>query len=190
MQPLSYQSSETSCWIVCMLNGIRYLLKKSRVETPTYRLIHSLLRDSGIAYIQERDLEKLREVYWRLGKYTPLKFECEIGEDVTAAVKNLEFKKKSVAVCLIGDGDHAILLNQRHGKWLHAFDPWWYARPKKRQENAPQHLKFPLDDRFVNVKIQEPHFLEERVDQNEYINGRAYQMGEISLRFITIIRKD
>ena len=93
MQPLSYQLAETSCWVACMLNGIRCLLKKegeNRVETPVYRIVHSLLQDRGVVYYEEWDLEALKEVYWRLEKYTGLAFEHQQGGKVKSTLRSLE----------------------------------------------------------------------------------------------------
>ena len=128
MQPLSYQLAETSCWPACVLNGIRVLLGEKRLETPVYRIVHSLLQDRGVFYYKKRDRKALKEVYWRLEKYTGLAFECRRRGKVEPALRRLELNGDQVAICDVGDGDHSILLTKRNGNWLRAFDPYWYPR--------------------------------------------------------------
>ena len=112
MQPLSYQLADSSCWVACIFNGIRFLLRENRLATPVYRIVHSLLQDRGVIYHNERDLEALKEVYWRLERYTGLVFEHQRGNEVDPTLRCLELEGDQVAICDVGNGDHSILLTE------------------------------------------------------------------------------
>ncbi len=184
MQLLSYQLAETTCWVACMLNGIRCLLKQDRVATPVYRIVHSLLQDRGVVYYEERDLEALKEVYWRLEKYTGLAFEHQQGGDVEPTLRRLDLNGDQVAICDVGNGDHSILLTKRKGDWLRAFDPYWYA---ERQANPNVQI---VRKWHANTEICQNHLLDDAFGAHEeaYGLGQAYPMGKnLKKRFMTVI---
>ena len=185
-QPLSYQLAETTCWPACVLNGIRFLLKQDRLETPVYRIVHSLLQDYGVVYYEERDLEALMEVYWRLEKYTGLTIKYWQGKDVAPTLRDLELNGDQVAICDVGDGDHSILLTKRRDNWLKSFDPYWYSR-----RNPDSEIVRIVDFWHANTKILQCHLLEEdsRAHEKAYQRGEAYPMGDERTRFMTVIRK-
>ena len=184
MQPLSYQLAETTCWIACMLNGIRYLLKHNRLVTPVYRAVHSLLQDRGVVYYEEGDLEALNEVYWRLERYTNLTFKYSRGCDVEPTLRRLKLSGDQVAICDVGDGDHSILLVERNDGWLKAFDPYWYAQ-RIENENV-----LVVGEWCANINICENHLLGDDLPahQEAYGLGQAYPMGQApETRFMTVI---
>lgn len=186
MQPLSYQLAETSCWVACMLNGIRFLLGQNRLATPVYRIVHSLLQDRGVVYYEERDLEALKEVYWRLEKYTGLVFEDHGGGRVAPALRDLDLDGDQVAVCDVGDGDHTILLTERRDDWLKAFDPWWYDEP------TPTEIVRIVDEWHANREILQDHLLDDDLaaHREAFELGQAYPMGQnLETRFMTVIRR-
>ena len=187
MQPLCYQSGETTCWVACMVNGIRFVLEQDRIPTAVYRLLHSVLRNAGVRYDAESGRAALDNLLEWLNVHTDLFFAVHVGDEVAETINNLQYNWQSVAVCDIGNGDHSILLNQRRGEWFSAFDPWWYGPPGSRRRNA--NLRFPADDRFVNVKIRQSHLVDENLDENKYNIGRAYQMGEIGSRFVIVVER-
>jgi len=187
MQPLSYQFAETSCWVACMLNGIRYLLKQDRVATPIYRLVHSLLKDRGVVYYEERDLEALKEVYWRLEKYTELAFECKQGCDVEQTLRHLDLNRDQVAICDVGDGNHSILLTERNDEWLRAFDPYWYDQRKPDEK-----IVRIVHEWHANAEILQSHLLDDDLQAHEeaFERGEAYPIGQdLGTRFLTVIGK-
>lgn len=158
-----------------MINGIRYLLEQDRIQTSVYRELHSLLRNYGVMYDTERCRAALDNILEWLNQHTGSACTSYQGDGVAPALELLEFNWRSVAVCDTGNSDHSILLNQRRGEWFSAFDPWWYGPPVSRQRNAD--LKFPFEDRFVNVKIRQAHLMDENLDVDKFKIGRAYQMG-------------
>ena len=185
MQPLSYQLAETSCWVACMLNGIRVLLRENRLATPVYQIVHSLLQDRGVVYYKKRDLEVLKEVYWRLEKYTDLVFEHHWGKEVDPVLRHLELKSDQVAICDVANGDHSILLTKRKGDWLRAFDPYWYA---EREGNTNVRI---LEKWHANTEILQDHLLDDdlHAHRETYKLGQAYPMGKnLRKRFMTVIR--
>ena len=187
MQPLSYQLTETTCWVACMLNGIRFLLRKNRMATPVYRIVHSLLQDRGVVYYEERDLEALKEVYWRLEKYTKLAFEDWRHGDVEPTLRCLDLNGHQVAICDVGDGDHSILLTDRNGVWLKAFDPYWYA-----QREGNENVRI-MGESHANTEILQSHLLDDDLQAHEeaYGLGQAYPMGQDpETRFMTVIRRN
>ena len=188
MQPLSYQSAEATCWVTCMLNGIRFVLEQDRIPTAEYRRVHRLLRDRGVIFDTVPGRAALNRLLEWLNQNTTLTFTAHEGDEVAEVIENLQFNWRSVAVCDIGNSDHSILLNQKRGEWLSAFDPWWYGPPGSRQRNT--NLKFPSDDRFANVKIRQAHLMDEELDGCNYEIGLAYQMGTVDSRFVTIIKWD
>lgn len=62
MQPLSYQSAEHTCWVTCMVNGIRLVTQTDRIPTSAYLQLHSLLDDDGVFYYTSEQLDRLRAV--------------------------------------------------------------------------------------------------------------------------------
>ena len=187
MQPLSYQLAETSCWVACMLNGIRCLLKQDRVATPVYRIVHSLLQDRGVVYCEERDLEALKEVYWRLEKYTGLAFRHKQGGDVETTLRHLDLNGDQVAICDVGDGNHSILLTERNGEWLRAFDPYWYAQREPEEE-----IVRIVGEWHANTEILQSHLLDDDLQAHEeaFERGEAYPIGQdLETRFMTVIGK-
>ena len=187
MQPLSYQLTETTCWVDSMLNGIRFLLGQNRLATPVYRIVHSLLQDRGVVYYKERDLEALKEVYWRLEKYTGLAFEYQRGGDVEPTLQGLDLGGDQVAICDVGDGDHSILLTERNGDLLRAFDPYWYA-----QREANENVQI-VGEWHANTEILQNHLLDDDLQAHEeaYELGQAYPMGQDpETRFMTVIRRN
>ena len=186
MQPLSYQLAETSCWVACMLNGIRCLLKQDRVATPVYRIVHSLLQDRGVVYYEERDLEALKEVYWRLEKYTGLAFKHKQGGDVEPTLRRLDLNGDKVVICDVGNGDHSILLTKRKGNWLSAFDPYWYDQRKPDEK-----IVRIVDKWHANTEILQSHLLDDSHQDHRkaFGLGQAYPMGKNpKTRFMTVIR--
>ena len=186
MQPLSYQLAKTTCWPACVLNGIRFLLGKNRLETPVYRIVHSLLQDRGVVYYKSRDREALKEVYWRLEKYTGLSFECRRRGRVAPTLLDLDLNGAQVAICDVGNGDHSILLTERNGVWLKAFDPYWYA-----QREANRNVRF-VDEWHANIEFRLDHLINDSCKDHEeaFERGEAFPMGKnIGKRFLTIIEK-
>ena len=190
MQPLSHQLAKHSCWVACMLNGIRCLLEQDRLATPVYRIVHSLLQDRGVVYYKKRDLEALKQVYWRLKKYTGLTFKPYRGEDVEPTLKRLELKGDQVAICDVWNGDHSILFTGRKGVWLRAFDPWWYDN-----RNPDEKIVQVVENWYVNhanTEILQDHLLDEdfQAHKTQYELGQAYPMGpDLKTRFMTVIRR-
>ena len=187
MQPLSYQLAETSCWVACMLNGIRFLLRQNRLATPVYRIVHSLLQDRGVVYDKERDLEALKEICWRLEKYTGLVLEHQRGNEVDSTLRCLKLKGDQVAICDVGDGDHSILLTERKGDWLKAFDPYWYA-----QREATEKVGI-VDEWHANTEVLQDHLLDDDLQAYEeaFERGQAFPMGQdLEMRFMTVIRRN
>ena len=187
MQPLSYQLAESTCWPACVLNGIRFLLRQNRLATPVYRIVHSLLQDRGVVYYKERDLEALKEVYWRLEKYTGLVFEHQQGGDVEPTLRRLDLNGDQVAICDVGDGDHSILLTKRKGNWLRAFDPYWYARRKPDKWIVRIVCVW-----HANIEILQSHLLDGDLQAHKraFERGQAYPIGQdLERRFMTVIRK-
>ena len=187
MQPLSYQLAETTCWPACVLNGIRYLLKQDRVATPVYRIVHSLLQDRGVVYYEERDLEALKEVYWRLEKYTGLVFKHKQGGKVKPTLQRLELNGDQVAICDVGDGDHSILLTKKKGDWLRAFDSYWYD-----QREPDEKIVRIVDKWHANTEILQSHLLDDdlRAHKGAFKRGEAFPIGQdLETRFMTVIGK-
>ena len=187
MQPLSYQLAETTCWVACILNGIRVLLGENRLATPVYRIVHSLLQDRGVVYYEERDLEALNEAYRRLEKYTGLSFACRRGHEVAPALRRLDLNGDRVAICDVRNGDHSILLTERNGAWLSAFDPWWYPR---REANANVRI---AGEWHANTEILQSHLLDDDPEacEDAYGLGQAYPMGpDPETRFMTVIARN
>lgn len=186
MQPLSYQLAETSCWVACMLNGIRCVLKQDRVATPVYRTVHSLLIDNGVEYYEAEDLKALKEVYLCLQNHTGLEFKCRRRGDVEPTLNCLELNGDEVAICDVGNGTHSILLTERKGHWLSAFDPYWYAQ---RQPN--DRIVRTVNRWNANIEIRLDHLINGNCkDHKEALGlGQAFPMGKNpKKRFITVIR--
>ncbi len=187
MQPLSYQLAETTCWPACVLNGIRFLLRENRLETPVYRIVHSLLQDRGVVYYEERDLEALKEVYWRLEKYTGLAFEHQQGGKVEPTLRCLNLNGDQVAICDVWNGDHSILLTKRKGNWLRAFDPYWYARRKPDKKIVRIVCLW-----HANTEILQSHLLGGALPAHKkaFERGEEYPIGQnLETRFMTVIRR-
>lgn len=179
MPLLSYQSAGETCWVTCMVNGIRFVKKEPRISTAAYRLLHHPLRDYGVEYDST-----FEAVLTGVRSLTGLKFTCSRGNDVAPTIEALHFKRQ-VAVCDIGSGDHSILLTGRHKDWFSAFDPWWYERGRR---DIRRRLRFPEDESSTNVKIHREHLLGERRGKG-YGEGMAYQMGKIGSRCLTVIER-
>ena len=62
MQPLSYQSAEHTCWVTCMVNGIRLVTQTDRIPTSAYLQLHSLLDDDGVSYYTTEELKLFEKV--------------------------------------------------------------------------------------------------------------------------------
>lgn len=171
-----------------MLNGIRCLVRQDRIATPVYRIVHSLLQDRGVVYYKERDLEALREVYWRLEKYTGLAFKPYRRGDVASILQRLELKGDQVAICDVGNGDHSILLTKRNGDWLRAFDPWWYDERKPKEKIVK--IVDEWHTNHANTEILQDHLLngDFQTHKRDYALGQAYPMGrDLEMRFMTVI---
>ena len=183
VQPLSYQSAEHSCWVACMVNGIRLVTDSDRVGTPEYRQLHSLLQDEGVPCYEPAELEAFDSVIEEVSNITELHIYRSCGNDVENMLLGLQFNR-CVVVCDIGNGDHSILLHNRMDDWFEGFDPYWY----EEERCGNQLLKFPKGNPTVNVKIRKRHLFSRSVDANAYGNGEEYHMGGIGRRFLTIIR--
>lgn len=174
MQPLSYQLAETTCWPACVLSGVRILLKESRLATPVYRIVHSLLQDHGVVYYEECDVKALKKVYRQIKKHTGLTFAPYWGGDVETNLRCLALKGDQVAVCDVGNGRHSILLTGRNGNWLKAFDPYWYPR-REPDEGIVRIVR----TRLANTEVLQRHLLEDafQAHREAYKKGEAYPMG-------------
>ena len=182
MQPLSYQTTEKTCWETSIVNGINLLLGNGRLcPLYAYRMLHYFVwKDIEHYYEERRFMRVIRDIE----KFTGLKVSYHEEHEVAGAVDNLHFDEQ-VAVCDVYNGKHSILLNDRDGEWFAAFDPWWYEHERHDDSN----LKFPICDPFVNVKIRRSHLLANRLDKG-WKTGRSYQMGRImGRRFVTILSK-
>ena len=184
MQPFSYQSAGHTCWIACMINGIRHVSKKERIQTKVYRLLHCLLRDEGVYYYTKQQLINFHNVIEEVAWLTKLDIRRVCGSRVARAVEELRFDGKAV-VCDVGNGEHSILLTCRKGDWLEAFDPYWY---EERIDNA--NITIVDDNPIINTRIQLNHLINDGVSAhiNAYRRGEAYPMGQkIEKRFLTVI---
>ena len=193
MRPMSYQPTNYTCWVTCILNGIFYVTgtKQGGASLQVYQLLNSVLREDGVYYDNEDDRILFDAVMSGLKELTELEFHSITGAEVGQAlqdIKELRFEER-VAICDIHNGAHSILLtrkeNKNDGVWFSAFDPYWYGDGRQDSED----LKFPTDKRDMNVKIREDHLLATKLGTNaDRRNGKAYQMGgHISQRFLTII---
>lgn len=188
MLRLSYQTANESCWVTCMINGIRHITKEDTIPTRAYRLLHSMLQDSGVHYNKPWELLQLDSVLSEVESLTKLKFRHCRRDQVKGEVERLCFAKLA-AVCDIGHGDHSILLTRRKGDWFSAFDPWWYG-PDRRE--VPEKLSspngFPENDIATNILINKSHLLGTGRGRS-YGCGKDYQMGKIEMRFLTVIER-
>ena len=183
MQPLSYQLAEESCWIACMINGIRLVTESDRVLTPVYRELHSLLQDDGVSCDSEEELTAFDSAIEKVNHLTRLNIYHRRRADVDNELRGLRLNR-CVAVCDIGDGAHSILLHNRMGDWFDGFDPWWYGE----ERCGNQLLKFPKGNCNVNVRIHRRHLFSRSVNARAYGKGEEYHMGDINLRFLTVIQ--
>ena len=115
-----------------------------------------------------------------------MRFWWAIGAEVSDGIRNLDFDRQ-VAVCDVGNGDHAILLNgkgkRKRGDWLYAFDPWWYGQVRANNANVTFPNKF-----HANVLIRLRHLLDDAYERNSFSTGIAYPMGEeTDKHFLTVI---
>ena len=186
MQPLSYQSAKETCWVTCMINGIRFVSNSPRIETKVYKLLHSLLKSDGVFYYTRRQKKKFDDMIEEIAYYTELKIRSYCGNEVIDVVKELRFNNKA-AVCDVGNGEHSILLTGRKDNWIKAFDPWWYDKENRCNDNVRS-----LEKCMANVMIRENHLLEDRLrgHTKEFRQGEAYPIGEkICTKFLTLIKQ-
>lgn len=182
MQPLSYQSAESSCWTTCMVNGIRLVTRRNRVSTRVYRKLQCLLQDYGVPYDTPEQRAALQNAIQEVNNLSRLNIRYHTGAAVADELLQLQFDRQ-VAVCDIGSGAHSILLHKRGGDWFEGFDPWWYDE----ERSGGRRLRFPKGDRAVNVKIHQLHLFGKTVNHKKYNKGEEYHMGDIRLRSVTVI---
>ena len=182
MQPLSYQSAEESCWVTCMINGIRLVTRKNRVPTRAYRTIQCLLQNDGAHFFTEKEWGALENAVQTVERLTGLNINHYNGADVQNALLELQFDRR-VAVCSVGNGDHSILLHNKIGYWFEGFDPYWYDE----ERCGGRLLRFPKGDRATNVRIHQRQLFGQGVNDREYTMGMKYHMGRIENRFLIVI---
>ena len=195
MQPLAYQIGATTCWATSIINGIMFLRNGERIKSTQYKILHSalnsILRREGVPYDEKCDFEDYESVIEVLKTQFPLSFTPVRGSGVKKRIAKLNYKEQ-VAVCDVGAGDHSILLNGKSkcGKWLSAFDPWWYCRTKNDRTSS-EIVQFPDDELGVNVRINMHHLLEHPYCKYKELfgNGKAYPMGcDTKKHFLTVIK--
>ena len=101
MQPLSYQMTDTSCWLASMLNGIIFLREGKRVPLLAYRLLHMLLTDDGVFYYKKGELENFNNIINAVGSCTDLNIKSYRGNEVEGAIKNYILTSKLLSVILV-----------------------------------------------------------------------------------------
>lgn len=185
MQPLSYQLAEESCWVACMINGIRLVIDNDRIPTPVYRKLHCLLKDDSVPYCTSEERKAFKDTIEEVSNLTRLNIYHKREADVENALRGFRFSERNVAICDIGDGNHSILLHNRTGKWFDGFDPYWYGE----ERCGNQLLKFPKGNSTVNVRIHKKHLFAIKVDLGRYGKGEEYHMGKIKKRFLTVIHQ-
>lgn len=197
MQPLAYQIGTTTCWPTSVVNGIMFLRNGERIESTQYKILHSalnsILRREGVPYYEKCDFKDYESVIEVLKTQFPLSFTCVRGSRVKNRIRKLHYKRQ-VAICDVGDGEHSILLNGKSkcGKWLSAFDPWWYC-PTEYDRSPSKYVQFPDSKAGVNVCINLRHLLEDSFNQimDLYSKGKAYPMGKnTDKNFLTVIECD
>ena len=182
MQPLSFQSAETSCWIACMVNGIRFVTGDDRISTPVYRHLQSLLQDVGVEYYTPEQTDSFENTIQQVNQGANLSISYCREADVEHTLLGLQFDRR-VVVCDIGDGAHSVLLHNRKGDWFEGFDPWWYGE----ERCGNRLLKFPKGNCTVNVRIHQRHLFSRNVNTKAFDKGEEYHMGDIEWRFLTLI---
>ena len=188
MLRLSYQTAEESCWVTCMINGIRHITKEETIPTRAYRLLHSMLQDDGVHYYKPWELLQLDSVLSEVASLTKLKLWHRRKDQVAGEVEGLCFARLA-AVCDIGHGEHSILLTRRKGDWFSAFDPWWYGPDRREVAKKLRSPKcFPKNDIATNMRINKSHLLGTGRGRG-YGCGKDYQMGKTEKRFLTVIER-
>ena len=189
MPPLSYQTTDRTCWETSVVNGIISLLDQNKLcgqdqlcHLYAYRALHYFVWNDIKNYYKEKHF---LPVIGAIEKFTGLRVDYRRGCDVDSAVRALHFDGQ-VAICDVGNGNHSILLNGKHDEWFSAFDPWWYEDARPPSDD----LQFPIGDSSINVKIREQHLLARRLDTARFNLGLSYQIGgNIRKRFVTILSR-
>ena len=182
MHPLWYQPLGTSCWVTSMINGIMYLHKGKRVPFMVYRLLHNLLVEDGVFYYTKKEQQQFEAVIQAVGACSKLEITYRTGEDVENIIRELKYTKQ-VAVCDIGSGEHSILINGFQNGVFEAFDPYWenVRGGESVDEEYEKHAPY-MDgsNNTVNLRLWPEHLFASR-------KGKGFQMGAVSMRFVTVL---
>ena len=185
MQPLSYQSLPTSCWITSMINGMLFLLKDNKkISLLAYRLLHELLVDEGVFCYTQKELKNFKIIICAVEACSGIQIRFFRQTEVETELENLHFRNQ-VAVCDIGAGEHSILITKLNNSWFEGFDPWWDSVKGNPFDKEKYKTYAPFKEGTqgtVNVRIQKDHLLKSR-------NIKPYQMGSIKYRFMTVLTK-
>ncbi|WP_448384111.1 hypothetical protein [Desulfosoma sp.] len=162
------------------------------VPLQVLRELHYFLKSHGVLYYEKTELEIFDELLKTLHKHCKtILFDYARKENVEATVKSLHYGKQ-VAVCDIGSGKHSILIHSYKDGVFEGFDPYWPYVTKNAGNNLhvdgfqtfPPYLQKTSGDVdiYTNLKV---------MDWNLFCknNDRKYQMGEISMRFVTVLTK-
>ena len=184
MQPLSYQCAEHSCWVTCMINGIRLVNKTNTIDTRVYKRLHSLLKSDGVPYCTKSERKAFNDVIEDVANRTELRMYNFSKDQVVLGIEGLHFSNQSV-VCDVGNGEHSILLHKRKKDWFFGFDPCWYDE----ERCGNRFLKIPKSEKNINISIHRRHLFSQNVNDDLCSRGLEYHMGKARWRFVTVIEK-
>lgn len=176
MQPLSYQPTDTTCWLTCMLNGILFLGKGKRICPTVYSLLHTLQASTGVDCWND-SYEHFKNITRCMEALTGLQIFDHWERDVEGRIQELSFKNQ-VAICDIHNGDHSILLNGREGDWINCFDPYWDHINRISESGEYQMVSGGL---LVNLKINQKYLLHGN-------HAADFQIGRVNARCLVVIQ--
>ena len=186
MQPLSYQSLPSSCWVTSMINGMLFLFKDNKkTSLLAYSLLHKLLSENGVFCYTKKELKNFKAVIGAVEACTGIQIKVFSKLDVESKLEDLHFINQ-VVVCDIGAGEHSILITNFNDDWFEGFDPSWDSVKKNRMETGNYATYAPFKENskgLINVRIHKDHLLRSK-------NLKPYQMGSIQYRFMTVLELD
>ena len=176
MQPLSYQPTDTTCWLTCMLKAILFLGKGKRICPTVYSLLHTLQASTGVDYWNGA-YEHFTNITRCMEELTGLQIWDHWNTHVAGRIQELSFENQ-VAICDIHDGKHSILLNGREGGWINCFDPYWDHINTISESDKYQIIP---DGLLVNLKINQAYLLKGQHTEN-------FQIGRVNARCLVVIQ--
>ena len=185
MQPLSYQPTNTTCWVTCVLNGLLVLRNGERITPEVYMLLHTLQSCTGVDYWNEAYCS-FRKIVDCVENIMGLQIMYYWKRCVATALQELNFKDQ-IAICDIHSAEHSILLHGKQDRlpkekaewWFNCFDSYWC----NMEVNAnPANFETYPQGHHVNLKVRQEHLLKMGCQKD-------FRMGNQKSRCLMVIQE-